>query len=88
MNQKEAAEEKLAKKKERLQLYLEREKTMLSPAGVKAYGIGSRNLERYDTALADVQKMIARLQKEIEELEARQDGRKPRKAVGAVIRDW
>lgn len=42
---------KLTQKRERLQMYLDREKYMLSPDGVQSYGIGagsgSRNVQRY-----------------------------------------
>ena len=72
-------------KKARLEMYYARETHMLSPDGVKGYGMGSRNLQRYDTALADIQKMIKTLEGEIDELE--RDG-KPRRAVAVVPRDW
>lgn len=88
MRTKEGMQAELEQKRERLELYLEREKIMLSADGVKSYGVGSRNLQRYDTALADIQSMIGKLQKEIAELEGLVTGRKPRKAVGVVIRDW
>lgn len=79
---------KLEQKRERLQMYLDREKYMLSPDAVQSYGVGSRNLQRYSTDLADIQKMIESLEDEIAELEAQQDGQRPRKSVGVVPRDW
>jgi hypothetical protein len=79
---------KLNMKRERLQMYLEREKYMLSPDAVQSYGIGSRNLQRYSTDLDDLQAMIKRLEDEIAELEALADGRRPRRSVGVVPRDW
>lgn len=75
----------LERKRKRLNLYYEREEYMLSPDGVKAYGIGSRNVERYDTDLAKIQAQISGLEKEIKEMES---GKKPRKAVAVVIQDW
>ena len=68
---------------ERLKMYYDREKQMLTD-GVKSYGIGSRNLQRYDTALKDVQDKITELEAQLREL----DARAPRKAVGVVPRDW
>ncbi len=79
---------KLNMKRERLQMYLEREKYMLSPGAVQSYGIGSRNLQRYSTDLDDIQAMIKRLEDEIAELEALADGQRPRRSVGVVPRDW
>lgn len=79
--------ERLQIVRERLTLYREREKQMLSPEGVKAYGIAGRSLQRYDTALKDVQDMIKALEQEERELEAQAVGGKPRKAVAVVIRD-
>lgn len=83
---------KLTQKQERLQMYLDREKYMLSPDGVQSYGIGagsgSRNVQRYNTDLADVQKMIHQLEEEIKELEAQAEGQRPRKAFGVVPVDW
>ena len=91
MAQKEIAV-KLSQKRERLQMYLDREKYMLSPDGVQSYGIGggsgSRNVQRYNTDLADVQKMIHQLETEIEELATQADDRRPRKAFGIVPVDW
>lgn len=79
-----AIQDEIALKKERLSLYYQRETLMLSPDGVKSYGIGPRNLSRYDTALADIQKMIKQLEVEISNLE----GTNKRKAVAVVPRDW
>lgn len=79
--------QKLADKKARLALYIQREAEMLS-GGVQSYGIGSRNLTRYNTDLAAIRAAIKELEDDIAELEALLNGRKPRKAVGVVIRDW
>ena len=78
---------KLENKKERLALYIQREAEMLG-GGVQSYGIGSRNLTRYNTDLAAIRAAIKELEDDIAELEALLNGRKPRKAVGVVIRDW
>ncbi len=78
----------LDNKKERLKLYYDREKQMLSPTGVKSYGIGTRNLQRYDTALKDIQDMIKKLEDEIADLENTAGGRKSRTAVAIVAQDW
>ena len=80
--------EKLKKKKERLELYYEREKLMLSPKGVQGYGIGSKNIERYNTDLAKIQDAIKKLEEEIEELERQLEGKSLRKVVAVVMRDW
>lgn len=80
--------EELEQTRQRLKSYLDREQEMLSKDGVKAYGIGSRNLQRYDTSLADVQKAIDSLRKRIRELEAELAGGKPRRAMAVTPRDW
>lgn len=85
---KETVERELKSTRERLELYLAREKEMLSNDGVQAYTIGSRNLQRYQTALADVQKTIEALRKRERELEAELAGQSPRRAVGVIPRDW
>ena len=72
----------------RLDMYLAREEEMLSKDGVQMYTIGSRNLQRYQTALADVQGMIKKLRKRIRELEAELAGQSPRRALGVIPRDW
>lgn len=78
----------LETRRTRLQMYLDREKYMLSPDGVRAYGVGSRNLQRYDTALKDILDMIRKLEEEIAELELLAAGESPRRAVAVVPRDW
>jgi len=79
---------KIAQKTARLELYRKREEVMLSPDGVKSYGIGQRNVDRYDTALRDIQKMIETLEQELDELLAGLNGAKPRRAVAVVPQDW
>lgn len=85
---KEVIRQELVQTRERLDLYLAREKDLLSKDGVQMYTIGSRSLQRYQTALADVQNMIETLRKKITELESELAGGSARRAVGVVPRDW
>ena len=80
-------EEKIKTKKDRLSSYYAREKEMLN-GGVQSYGVGTRNLTRYNTDLSAIRKAIKELEDEIAELEGLLNGRKPRKAYGVVPRDW
>lgn len=84
---KERLKQDLAEKRERRTLYLEREKVMLT-GGVQSYGIGSRNLARYNTDLSQIRAAIKELTNEIDELEALIVGEPVRKRVGLVFRDW
>lgn len=83
--------------KEAIRLRLETKKKALEAANaayiallsgqVKSYAIGSRNLTRFD--LSQIEDTIARLEKEIDELEAALlNGGRRRKAVGVIPRDW
>lgn len=74
---------KIADLTERLQLYKEREKVMLS-GGVQSYGVGSRNATRYNTDLAEIRRAIKELENDISELSSATK----RKAVGVIPRDW
>lgn len=85
---KEAIKKELEATQKRLDQYLARELDMLSPDGVQMYSIGSRSLQHYQLALADIQKMIESLRKRIRELEAELAGQSPRRALGVVPRDW
>ena len=80
----EQIEYQLSIKRNRLELYLKREAEMLD-GGVQSYGIGSRNLARYNTDLGSIRAAIKQLEAA---LEAALNGEKPRKAVGVVPRDW
>ena len=87
MRTKETITADLTSARSRLTLYLNREAEMLS-GGVQSYGIGSRNLTRYNTDLSAIREAIKQLKQEIAELEAELAGGKPRRAVGVVPRDW
>lgn len=78
---------KLARKNDRLQLLYEQERKILE-GGVKAYGIGSRNLTRYDLDLKEVEDAIEMLEDEIDALEAALNGESVRPTFAAVPRDW
>lgn len=78
---------KIEIKKQRLELYYKREAEMLD-RGVQSYGMGTRNLARYNTDLNAIQEEIQTLENEIENLEGMLNGKSRRKAVGVVIRDW
>lgn len=84
---KDAIMQKIKEKKARLSAYLDREAEMLT-GGVQSYGIGSRNLTRYQTDLANVRDAIKELEKEIEQLEGQLAGRSRRRALGVIPRDW
>ncbi len=87
MNTRKAIESDLEIKRTRLNLYYKREAEMLD-RGVQSYGMGSRNLARYNTDLGQIRIAIKELEDEIKELEGRMSGGAPRKAVGVVPRDW
>ena len=85
MTKKEKWQSDLETKKTRLALYYKQEEKMLTD-GVQSYGIGSRNLTRYNTDLAQVRTAIEKLEGEIKELEGLISGTKSRKAVGVIPR--
>ena len=85
--QRKKIEEMITVKKKRLELYYAREEEMLD-RGVQSYGMGTRNLSRYNTDLATIRSAISTLEDEIENLEGLLEGKSKRKAVGVVIRDW
>lgn len=87
MKSRETIKLQLSTKRDRLALYLKREAEMLD-GGVQSYGIGSRNLARYNTDLSAIRSSIKELEEEIELLEGELNGQRPRKAVGVVPRDW
>ena len=71
--------------KTRLALYYKQEEKMLTD-GVQSYGIGSRNLTRYNADLADIRKAIKELKDDIKELEGLISGSKSRKVVSVIPR--
>lgn len=88
MRQRETIQAELTQTRERLALYLKREADMLDKNGVQSYGIGSRNLQHYSTALKDIQDMIEKLRARIRELEVELAGGSARRALGVVPHDW
>lgn len=78
--------ERLNEVKNRLYLYYERERDLMTKA--KQYNIGSRGMTRYDTPLADIRAIIKDLERERAELEALLCGKGARRAVAVVVRDW
>lgn len=79
----ETKKKKIEDLTERLQLYKDREKVMLT-GGVQSYGVGSRNATRYNTDLAEVRRAINELQEQIDTLSSAS----PRKAMGVIPSDW
>lgn len=57
----------------------------LLKGGVKSYGIGSRNLVKFD--LSQLEETIKKLENEIKELEGLLNGQKARKAFRVIPRD-
>lgn len=53
---------------------------------VQSYTIGTRNLTKFD--IPELWETITELEKEVDELEAAVSGKKRRKAVGVIPRDW
>lgn len=75
----------IERKQTRLDLYYKQEEKILT-GGVQSYGIGSRNLARYNTDLAQIRTAIETLEAEIEELEGLISGNKSRKIVSVIPR--
>lgn len=85
---KEIIRRELEETRDRLAMYRAREEEMLSKEGTQMYTIGSRSLQRYQTALGDIQRTIDSLSKRVRELEAELAGGSARRAVGVIPRDW
>ncbi len=77
-------QEKIKKKKTRLDMYYAAEQAILG--GAQSYSMGTRTLTRAN--LSEIKNMIDTLEDEIDQLEKQQSGRKPRKAFGVVPRDF
>lgn len=77
----------LERKKTRLDLYYKREEKMLN-GGVQSYGMGSKNLARYNMDLGQIRAAIEQLEEEIKVLEGTLTGKRPRKAIAVVPHDW
>lgn len=69
--------------KTRLLLYYEAEKAILT--GAQTYWIGTRRLERAD--LAEIRKMIEKLEAEVDELTSKIAGSGRRKSIRIIPRD-
>lgn len=85
MSKTEKYKAELEIKQTRLNLYYSQEEKMLT-GGVQSYGVGSRNLARYNTDLAQIREAIKELEAEIEELEGLISGTKSRRCKGVVLR--
>ena len=75
--------EEIEKLKKRLEMYYQMEENILSGKPV-SYGIGSRNLSRYNVSLSEVQSAISKLEEKIKAKE----GKKTRRAVSIVPTDY
>lgn len=84
---KEQIKRKLDRINERIEYYYEKEKSILTNEGIQSYSIGSRSVTRYQYS-SNIKKQIEELEKERDKLENLLEGRKPRKAVAVVPRDW
>lgn len=82
---KEIIEERLAFWKDVYEKY-QKAYIALIEGGVKYYMIDDRQLSRFE--ITDVQEMIEKAEKKIDEYEALLNGRKARKAFAVVPREW
>lgn len=87
MRTKETIEREIELTHKRLDYYTGKEAEILNE-DVQQYTIGSRSLQRRQISLKNIQDMIDRLTKKLEELEAELAGGGRRKAVGIIPRDW
>lgn len=87
MRTRETIEREIQLTRNRLEHYYAQEEEYLTK-GVQQYTIGSRSLQYRQVSLKNIQDMIERLTKKLEELEAELAGGGRRKAVGIVPRDW
>ncbi len=66
-------------------LYVVRSSVLSGEGNVESYSIGSRSLTRKSLSASEVLSLWGELMAKKKQLEMR---RKPRKAVGVVLRDW
>lgn len=78
---------RLDKINERLEYYYEKEKELMTKAGIASYTIGTRSVSRYQYS-ADIKKNIKELETERDELENLLAGHRLRTAVAIVPKDW
>lgn len=84
---KEQIQRRLDKVNERLEYYYEKEKSILTNRGVQSYTIGRSSVTRYQYS-SNIKNQIKELEDERDTLEDMIAGRKQRKAVAVVPRDW
>lgn len=84
---KEQIKRRLERINERLELYYEKERALLSDDGVQSYTIAGRSVSRYQYS-SNIKDQIEALEDERDELENLLKGYKPRKVFGVVPRDW
>lgn len=77
--------ERLKLKRDQLDLAMDGYTSLLSGMA-QSYSIGSRNITKLN--INDLERVISNLEKEIETIENQLSGRKPRKAVGVIPRDF
>lgn len=83
----EQIKRKLDSINKRLEYYYEKEQALLTNDGVQSYTIGNRSVTRYQYS-SNIREQIEQLENQRDELENLLNGRRPRKAVGIVPRDW
>jgi len=77
-------DDRLKKKKERLEMYYAAEEAILG--GAQSYTIGSRQLSR--GSLSTIRAVIEELEEEIANLEELADGCRPRRMAAIIPRDF
>lgn len=87
MRKKETIIREIELTRKRLEYYYAQEEEYLTK-GVQQYTIGSRSLQYRQVSLKNIQDMIERLNKKLEELEAELAGGGRRKSVGVIPMDW
>jgi hypothetical protein len=70
----------------RLDDFYDLEQKLLESGGVQSYTIGSRSLSKYN--LTEVENEIEKLEKRKKDLENELAGRKKRRSLGVIPRDW